>query len=164
MGSWRSRTFSKAAAFSGRAKTLNIAVLGRFKAGKSSFLNHLIGRPLLPVGVIPVTSVVTEIQWGPEERAEILFADGRRDQAPLDRIGDFISESHNPQNSKQVARVRVSYPRWIATAEFASSIRLAWRACSSTTRIPPWSGCPQCGVGAGRGGQRLRLSPGTTSS
>jgi predicted GTPase len=45
-------------------KTLNIAVLGRAKARKSSFLNHLLGRPLLPVGVIPVTSVVTDIQWG----------------------------------------------------------------------------------------------------
>jgi GTP-binding protein EngB required for normal cell division len=88
-------------------KTLNIAVLGRFKAGKSSFLNQLLGRPLLPVGVIPVTSVVTEIQWGPADRAEILFAGGRREQAAIDRIGDFISESQNPENVKEVERVRV---------------------------------------------------------
>jgi len=91
-------------------KTLNIAVLGRFKAGKSSFLNHLLGRPLLPVGVIPVTSAVTEIQYGPHERAEIQFADGRQDQVSLERIGEFISESQNPENSKQVARVRVELP------------------------------------------------------
>src|ERR1019366_1952150 len=55
-------------------KTLNIAVLGRFKAGKSSFLHHFPAGPLLPIGVIPVTSVVTEIEWGAHERAEILFA------------------------------------------------------------------------------------------
>ena len=93
-----------------RDKTLNIAVLGRFKAGKSSFLNHLLGRPLLPVGVIPVTSVVTEIQWGARERAEVLFVDGRRDQVPVDRIGEFISEGQNPENFKQVVRVRVELP------------------------------------------------------
>ncbi|MGA2717035.1 MAG: dynamin family protein [Bryobacteraceae bacterium] len=93
-----------------REKTLNIAVLGRFKAGKSSFLNHLLGQPLLPIGVIPVTSVVTEIQWGADERADILFSDGRREQVPVDRIGDFISESRNPENYKQVARVRVELP------------------------------------------------------
>ena len=29
-----------------RAETLNIAVFGRFKAGKSSFLNHLLGEPV----------------------------------------------------------------------------------------------------------------------
>jgi hypothetical protein len=87
-----------------REETLNVAVLGRFKAGKSSFLNHLLGRPLLPVGVLPVTSVVTEIQWGPEERAGILFADGRREQVPVEGIGDFIAEDRNPENHKQVLR------------------------------------------------------------
>src|ERR1035438_10904963 len=91
-------------------KTLNIAVLGRFKAGKSSFKNHLLGRPLLPVGVIPVTSAVTEIQWGPCEQAEILFSDGRSELVKLDCIGDFISESRNPENIKQVIRVRVELP------------------------------------------------------
>jgi len=60
--------------------------------------------------VIPVTSVVTEIQWGPHEQAQILFADGRTEQVSVDRIGDFISESQNPENSKQVARVRVDLP------------------------------------------------------
>jgi GTP-binding protein EngB required for normal cell division len=91
-------------------KILNIAVLGRFKAGKSSFLNHLLGRTLLPVGVIPVTTVVTEIQYGPEERAQIRFLDGRTETAELGRIGEFIAESENPENQKQVAQVRVELP------------------------------------------------------
>jgi ribosome biogenesis GTPase A len=91
-------------------KILNIAVLGRFKAGKSSFLNHLLGKALLPVGVIPVTTVVTEIQYGPEERAQIRFLDGRTETTELHRIGEFISESENPENEKQVALVRVDLP------------------------------------------------------
>ena len=91
-------------------KILNIAVLGRFKAGKSSFLNHLLGQALLPVGVIPVTTVVTEIQYGPEARAQIRFLDGRTESAELGRIGEFISESENPENQKQVASVRVELP------------------------------------------------------
>jgi GTP-binding protein EngB required for normal cell division len=91
-------------------KILNIAVLGRFKAGKSSFLNHLLGQALLPVGVIPVTTVVTEIQYGPEERAQIRFLDGRTETTELHRIGEFISESENPENEKQVALVRVELP------------------------------------------------------
>ena len=91
-------------------KILNIAVLGRFKAGKSSFLNHLLGKALLPVGVIPVTTVVTEIQYGPEERAQIRFLDGRTETTELGRIGDFISESENPENTKQVDSVRLELP------------------------------------------------------
>ncbi len=91
-------------------KTLNIAVLGRFKAGKSSFLNHLLGRRLLPVGVIPVTTVVTEVQYGSREKAEILFLDGRTEQITVERIGEVISERENPENCKQVWRVRVDLP------------------------------------------------------
>ena len=91
-------------------KTLNIAVLGRFKAGKSSFLNHLLGKALLPVGVIPVTAIVTDLQWGPRERAEISFADGRMDQVPVERIAEFISEIENPENIKRVTSVRVELP------------------------------------------------------
>lgn len=41
--------------------SIDVAVLGQFKAGKSSFLNRLIGSEILPVGVIPVTSVITRI-------------------------------------------------------------------------------------------------------
>ena len=91
-------------------KILNIAVLGRFKAGKSSFLNHLLGQALLPVGVIPVTTVVAEIEYGPEERAQVRFLDGRAETTELHRIGEFISESENPENEKQVASVRVELP------------------------------------------------------
>jgi GTP-binding protein EngB required for normal cell division len=91
-------------------KILNVAVFGRFKAGKSSFLNHLIGRPLLPVGVIPITSAVTEIQYGATERADVIFQDGRTEAVPLSRIGEFMSETENPENAKGVARVRLELP------------------------------------------------------
>jgi GTP-binding protein EngB required for normal cell division len=91
-------------------RLLNVAVLGRFKAGKSSFLNHLIGRPLLPVGVIPVTSAVTEIEYGPVERADVIFEDGRQERVTLDHIGQFMSEAENPENAKGVARVRLELP------------------------------------------------------
>lgn len=91
-------------------ETLNVAIFGRFKAGKSSFLNHLLGQPLLPVGVIPVTSVVTEIEYGIPGRAEVIFKNGRSEQIPPERIGEFISDTENAENFKQVARVRVELP------------------------------------------------------
>jgi GTP-binding protein EngB required for normal cell division len=92
------------------AETLNVAVFGRFKAGKSSFLNHLLGAPLLPVGVIPVTSVVTEIEFGPKERAEVRFQDGRTESISPTQIGDYVSETANPGNAKQVASVHLEVP------------------------------------------------------
>jgi ribosome biogenesis GTPase A len=52
---------------------IDVAILGQFKAGKSSFINSLIGRDVLPVGVIPVTTVITRLRFGPKERAIITF-------------------------------------------------------------------------------------------
>ncbi len=89
---------------------LTVAVLGRFKAGKSSFINHLIGRDLLPVGVVPVTSVITEVAYAPVERVQIRFADGRQVQVRLADIRSYVTEVENPQNGKHVLAVSVNVP------------------------------------------------------
>ena len=93
-----------------REETLNVAVLGRFKAGKSSFLNHLLGRDLLPVGAVPVTSVVSEIRYGPKERAEIRFLDGHTEEVPVEDIGAYVDETRNPENRKRVALAAIELP------------------------------------------------------
>jgi len=93
-----------------RQDEISVAVLGRFKAGKSSFLNHLMGRNVLPVGVVPVTAVVTEIRYGPREEARVHHRDGRDPEVPLDRIGSYVSEKENPENAKQVDLITVELP------------------------------------------------------
>ena len=92
-----------------------IAVIGRFKAGKSSFLNHLLRRSILPIGVVPVTSVVTEIRFGATERALVRFKDGSRKEAPLSDVAGFVSEQQNPGNQKRVSEIVVELP---SLAEF----------------------------------------------
>lgn len=91
-------------------RELNLAVFGRFNTGKSSVLNQLIGQPLLPVGVVPVTSVVTEICYGEQERAEAVLLDGRVLAISPGGIGSYISEAENPRNEKRIDLVRVFLP------------------------------------------------------
>jgi GTP-binding protein EngB required for normal cell division len=89
---------------------ISVAVLGRFKAGKSSFLNHFIGRSVLPVGVVPVKTVVTEIRYGALDEARVRHRDGRNPKVPLSHIEAYISEKENPENTKQVALISVELP------------------------------------------------------
>jgi GTP-binding protein EngB required for normal cell division len=89
---------------------IGVAVLGRFKAGKSSFLNHFIGRSVLPVGVVPVTAAVAEIRYGAREEARVHYQDGRDLEVPLDQIGGYISERENPENTKLVDLITVELP------------------------------------------------------
>ncbi len=87
-----------------------LVVLGQFKRGKSTFVNALLGRDILPVDVIPATSVITEICHGTPPRAKIIFSDGRETEIEIKRLAGFVSESENPQNVKQVDRVCLYYP------------------------------------------------------
>ena len=89
---------------------LNVAVLGRFKAGKSSFLNHLLQADLLPSGVTPVTSVITTIEFGASESAEVRYLDGRIQAIAIGDIDDYVAEAANPGNTRQVASLRIALP------------------------------------------------------
>ena len=89
---------------------LDVAVFGRFKAGKSSFLNHLTGRDVLPIGVVPLTAVITRLRFGPAERATVKFLDGAAKEIPIEEIHCFVGENENPDNHKQVASVEVELP------------------------------------------------------
>lgn len=86
---------------------VDVAVLGQFKAGKSSFLNALVGNPVLPVDVLPATAVVTRIGHGPLERAVIHRVHGGPEEIPLTRLAEFVTERGNPANGKQVSVVDV---------------------------------------------------------
>jgi len=89
---------------------VSVAVVGRFKAGKSSFLNHFTNRSILPVGVVPVTAVVTEIGFGASEKAVVHFLDGRVQELNVDSIASYVSERENPQNAKGVKLISVELP------------------------------------------------------
>jgi GTP-binding protein EngB required for normal cell division len=89
---------------------IEVVVFGRFKAGKSSFLNHLVGRDVLPIGVLPLTAVITRLHYGPVERAEVRFLDGAAKGIPVEEIGRYVGENENPDNQKQVASVEVELP------------------------------------------------------
>jgi ribosome biogenesis GTPase A len=89
---------------------LYLAVLGQMKRGKSSFINALLGAEILPTGVLPVTAIITEIKYGPIPEAAILYSNGRRETVDPHTLSDYITESGNPGNKKQVASVDLAYP------------------------------------------------------
>lgn len=89
---------------------IDVAVLGQFKAGKSSFLNSLLNKSVLPVGAIPVTTAVTRLQYGQKERVLVRHFNGLTTEIPLSDIVKFTSEAENQGNSKNVAIVDIELP------------------------------------------------------
>lgn len=93
----------------------HIAVLGDFKRGKSTLVNALIGRPVLPTGAVPLTTVATEVHFGSPPGAVVVFEDGRRLPVEEGAVASYVSEDANPGNRLGVQRVQVGVPTgWAA--------------------------------------------------
>jgi GTP-binding protein EngB required for normal cell division len=104
------KTLQSVKNFADQNQYLDIAILGQFKAGKSSFLNGFVNKDLLPVGIIPVTSVITRMKYGVEEKAIVTFMDGVCKEIPIKEIKDYVSETGNPENRKKVYIVDIETP------------------------------------------------------
>jgi len=84
-----------------------VACIGQFKRGKSTVLGALLGDRVLPTGVLPITAVPTVIRYGRTKSARVRFRGGTwADIAPTD-LSQYVSEEHNPENTKGVVAVEV---------------------------------------------------------
>jgi GTP-binding protein EngB required for normal cell division len=93
--------------YSSDADHVDVVVLGRFKSGKSSLLNALLGRSVLPIDVLPATAAIARIGAGSRDSATVFGEDGSETVIDLDRLPEFVTEKANPDNAKRVARVEI---------------------------------------------------------
>ena len=84
-----------------------IACTGLFKRGKSTLLNAILNRPILPSGVVPLTSVVTLICHGNKDECKVHFMTGSISEVEIDDLEKYVTERGNPGNRLGVAAVEV---------------------------------------------------------
>ncbi len=87
-----------------------MACVGQCKRGKSTLLNALIGGPILPSGVVPVTAVPTILRFGERLGARVRLSSGEWADIAIAAIEDYVSEVRNPENGKGVAGLEVFVP------------------------------------------------------
>ncbi len=90
--------------------TFNLVVVGQFKRGKTYLINALLGAPILPVSVIPLTSIVTILTFGHALGVKIFFQNGETVEVEPERLAEFVTETGKPGNEKAVSEVHVTYP------------------------------------------------------
>lgn len=89
----------------------NLMVIGRFSRGKSSLLNALLDTERLPMGIVPVTSVITSVAYGSRERALIEYQNSHlNSELTLDQLPDYITQQGNPENRRRVTLARIELP------------------------------------------------------
>lgn len=102
------------------ANCFHLVAVGQFKRGKTSLINALIGEDLLPVSVIPLTSIVTLLEYGDMPDVRVRYYDGREGQVSKEDLDEFVTEKGNPDNEKGINEVVVTWP----SAWLKSGVRL----------------------------------------
>ena len=90
-------------------KTVNFAVIGQFKRGKSSFINAILGKKILPTAVIPLTSVITLVKYSDNFYSKVYFEDGHCAEIKSNELKSYIAESENPGNIKKVIYIEIGF-------------------------------------------------------
>jgi GTP-binding protein EngB required for normal cell division len=93
-----------------QTNSFHLVVVGQFKRGKTSLINALLGADILPVAVVPLTSIVTILQYGETLHLEVHFNDGRSLEIAHHELADYVTEKGNPKNVRDVSEVVISYP------------------------------------------------------
>lgn len=97
--------------------TFRVAVVGEFKRGKSTLINALLGREILPADVLPCSATLNRVTYGLKPLVKIRFkADGagarKEEQIDIDALSDYVTKL-SPESKRRAADVEeavVYYP------------------------------------------------------
>jgi GTP-binding protein EngB required for normal cell division len=96
-----------------------VVVAGRFSRGKSSLMNAVFGLDRLPTGIVPLTSVITYVRYGTDERVLLDYIDsGLRRETRLNELADYITEKGNPGNVRRIRSAEIQVPAEILRRGF----------------------------------------------
>ena len=99
------------------SKRFSIAVVGEFKRGKSTFINALLGREILPVDVMPCSATLNRVTYGLKPSVSIYYkAEGgaaqRVEEVGIDQLADYVTKltPESERNAAQIAEAVIHYP------------------------------------------------------
>lgn len=71
-----------------------VAFIGSFSSGKSSLINNVIGRKILPQGSLETTPILTYIRYGEDEKAILFFNDGTQQDINLENVAEIMQKNN----------------------------------------------------------------------
>ena len=89
-------------------QSFHLVVLGEFNRGKSSLINALLQRDVLPTDVLPTTALLHVVESGTEEACDVVYTDGRVEHLGIDGLPFLASIS--PDKAATVRYVSVQLP------------------------------------------------------
>ncbi len=73
------------------AERFSLVVVGEFNHGKSTFVNALVGAPILPTGITPTTATINHLVYADAPRATAFVDDGSQRDIDPRALGNWVT-------------------------------------------------------------------------
>ena len=93
-------------------RKFRVAIVGEFNRGKTSFVNALLGREVLPADYIPTTASINRITYNDTPNAYIIMRDGKRISIEISELANYVTKL-SKESAEQAALIDeavVEYP------------------------------------------------------
>ena len=90
-------------------RPLLLTVMGEFNAGKSTFVNALVGEDVAPMGIVPTTATINVLKYGAERGGRVVYRDERVRQVPWAEVGPLL-RALDEAEAARIRFVEVLYP------------------------------------------------------
>lgn len=88
-----------------------VVVLGEFKRGKSTFINALIGKDLLPTDVLPETATINALIYNEKPELQIIMQDGSIEKGEVERsFLERFSAKNQTEECSKIKYIKIGYP------------------------------------------------------
>lgn len=92
--------------------TFSVGVMGEFKRGKSTVINALLGKEIMPANIFPCSATLNRVTYDLNPRVVLQLLDGSTQQIPVEALSDYVTKLTNEAESRaaQVQEAVVYYP------------------------------------------------------
>jgi len=92
--------------------SFKVAVVGEFKRGKSTLINGLLGKEILPADPLPCSATLNRITYDVQPHAMISFKNGDKLEVPVEELRNYVTKltEESAQTAETIAEATVFYP------------------------------------------------------
>lgn len=94
------------------SRRFRVAVVGEFNRGKTSFVNALLGKEILPADLMPATAAINRITYGDTPSAYIALKNGQKKAVEITELAGYITKLSVSamENAARIDEAVVQFP------------------------------------------------------
>lgn len=92
--------------------SFDIAIVGEFRRGKSTLINALLGKAILPSDVLPTTATLNRVTYGITPFVKIEYKNGTTEDIDINQLSEYVTKltDESEQRAQTIRQATVYYP------------------------------------------------------